>query len=122
MPKLLQDGVVIMPGASKLYQYNASYYTGNSKSPGLVVKHLDSSYPYVGTGTRNINYTTEYTLSGNSESNKFRSLSRDSKKRNQHHSNKYHHRDEYIHVQNRSMRADCSYFDLDYNPRYLMVC
>lgn len=124
MPNLLQDGVVIMPlnQTPPLFPYNDDGYyrgtipTNSHQSPGLVVKHLDANGPYTpyANTSRNINY--EYTLSGHSESTKYRSVSRGSKERNLLHSSLYPHRDEYL-IQNRTIRADNNYFDYNYNSR-----
>lgn len=126
MPKLLQDGVVIMPSnqTPPLFPYNDDgYYRGTipinqHQSPGLVVKNLEVNGPYPPYANTSRNY--EYTLSGHSESTKHRSCSRGSKERNLLHSSLYPHRDDYL-VQNRTVRADNNYFDYTYNPRYLVM-
>ncbi len=114
MPKLLQDGVLIMPQNTQQYFYNENEYYQQSNVKNLVVKHLDQNISY-GYSSPIAHYDYTQTLS-NTEPLRNRRRRSSSKSRDNslvrsspHRTRQYNHREEYNNSQIRSKKNDMTF-------------
>lgn len=118
MPKLLQDGVLIMPQQqqqnSQQYFYNDADYYQQSNVKNLIVKHIDQNLPYTGYSSPIGHYDYTQTMSNTESLRSHRHRRRSSSKSRDnsligtspHRQRQYNHRDDYSNTQPRSRRNE----------------
>lgn len=120
MPKLLQDGVLVMPQKSQQYFYNDADYYQQSNVENLVVKHPNQNVPYGYTspnGHYDFNQTMSSTEPLRNRRRRSSSKSRDNSliSTSPHRTRQYNHREDYNNTQPRSKKHEMLFERFNYN-------